>query len=139
MQLDHPKTPPELPQTAEVSDGRIARCRTEQDAFRLCIQCANPFRENRDLAEILGLSESHFSRIINADRHRQPRHAGRVFQIRLQQVCNNRVVDRWAELYDAGVLTCQQEEDDPLARLQAELEEDFARLKRKREQLNNAL
>lgn len=109
------------PPITQVSNDEVALCSSEQDAYRMCVNKAIPKRTNHDMAELLGMSEAQFSRILNADYHKVQRHAGRVFQIELQRVCNNRVIDQWAALYEAGMLNCQRTLIDRKAELLAEL------------------
>lgn len=109
------------PRMADIQSDAIAACDSEQEAMRLCVRLAVPFRKQRDIAELLGLKPGIFNRMLNADHHDQPRYMSRVLQIKLQQVCGNRAVDQWADLYAKGMLNCQRTVADREAELVAEL------------------
>lgn len=109
-------------QLADIQANAIAACETEQEALRLCVARANPYRNQSDIAELIGVDKSVLNRMLNADHHDQPRYMSRVLQIKLQQICGNRAVDQWADLYAQGMLNCQRTVADRKAELLAELE-----------------
>ena len=109
-------------QLVDLQANAIAACETEQEAMRLCVARAVPYRNQPDIAELIGVDKSVLNRMLNADHHAQPRHMSRVLQIKLQQVCGNRAVDQWADLYAQGMLNCQRTVEDRKAELLAELE-----------------
>lgn len=86
----------------------VRRCKTEQDAFRLCVQFDPVRRSHRDLAELMNMSPGGFNSVLNGDSGKRVRYMSRVQQIRLQQLCCNRAIDQWAELYAQGLLDCQR-------------------------------
>lgn len=106
----------------------VARCATEQDAFRLCISESRVYRTHSQIAELLGLikkdgtgDSGRLSRMLNGDKSSQPLYMSRTLQIRLQEVCENTAIDQWAEMYRLGVLNCQRSECDREEELLAEL------------------
>lgn len=126
----------EIPkQLAEIQANAVSACENEQEAMRLCVARANPYRSQSDIAELIGVDKSVLNRMLNADHHHQPRHMGRELQIKLQQVCGNRAVDQWAELYARGALNCQRTVDDRKAELLAELE----RLEQQTDRMNKSI
>lgn len=108
-------------QLADIQANAVSACETEQEALRLCVARANPYRSQSDIAELIGINHSVLNRMLNADHHHQPRYMSRVLQIKLQQVCGNRAVDQWADLYAKGMLNCQRTVADREAELVAEL------------------
>lgn len=122
-------------QLADIQANAVAACETEQEALRLCVARANPYRSQSDIAELIGVDKSVLNRMLNADHHDQPRHMSRVLQIKLQQICGNRAVDQWADLYAKGMLNCQRTVADREAELLAELD----RLREARDKLGGVL
>lgn len=108
-------------QLADIQANAVSACETEQEALRLCVARANPYRSQSDIAELIGVDRGVLNRMLNADHHDQPRYMSRVLQIKLQQVCGNRAVDQWADLYSKGMLNCQRTVADREAELLAEL------------------
>ncbi len=105
-----------------VSNDLIAHCNTEQEAFRLCVRHSRHYTTHEALAEHIGVSAGSFTRMLNADQHKQELKMSRVQQIKLQQACQNKVIDQWADLYDKGMLNCQRAVEDEEADLLAKLD-----------------
>lgn len=105
-----------------VSNDLVAHCNTEQEAFRLCVRHSRHYMPHESIAEHLDISTGAFSRMLTADKAKQELKMSRVQQIKLQQVCQNKVIDQWADLYDKGMLNCQRAVEDEEADLLAKLD-----------------
>ena len=87
----------------------VAKHKTIQSAYRLCINQQRIYRTQDDLADLLGMkSRAQLNAIINSDRADQERHLGRVREIELQKLCGNRAIDQWAKLFEQEQLDCQR-------------------------------
>ena len=106
----------------------VAMCDTEQAAFRLCVNQARVRRTQESIAELMGMTKGALNTVLNSDQSERKRHMSRVQQISLQRICGNTAIDQWADLYEKGLLDCQRDVDDELARLEAEV----ARLRERR-------
>lgn len=122
-------------QLIELQGEAIQACDSEQSAMRLCVNRAIPFRKQADIAELLDIPRAIFNRMLNAGHHDQPRYMPRVMQVKLQQICGNRAIDQWADLYAKGMLNCQRTVLDRKAELLAELK----RLEQETEKLGGVL
>jgi len=96
----------------------VAMCDTEQAAFRLCVSKSKSPLSQEEIAEELGMTKGGFNTILNSDHNKRPRYLPRVKQIHLQQLCQNRAIDQWADLYEKGMLNCQRTLDDELQELE---------------------
>lgn len=100
----------------EVPDSAIKGCKTEEAAHRLCMERARPRLSYDRLSEALTesgipMTKGRLNKIFNADYAQdKPARSWRTLQVHVQQICNNRVIDRWAELYEQRELYCQMSE-----------------------------
>lgn len=99
----------------------LTRCDTEQAAFRECILRSRVRFNQEDLAEELGMSKGSLNTILNSDCGKRVRTLSRTNQIKLQQICGNRAIDQWADLYAKGMLNSQRTVQDREAALLQEL------------------
>ena len=99
----------------------VSRCDTEQAAFRECILRSRVRFNQEDLAAELGMTKGSFNTILNSDCGKRVRTLSRTNQIKLQQICGNRAIDQWADLYAKGMLNCQRTVQDREAALLEEL------------------
>lgn len=99
----------------------VAMCDTEQAAFRLCINQARVRRTQESIADLMGMTKGALNTVLNSDYSTRARHMSRVQQINLQRICGNTAIDQWADLYSQGLLDCQRDVDDALARAEAEV------------------
>lgn len=114
----------------------VAMCDTEQAAFRLCINQSRVFMSQEDIGKSLGFdSKGTFNAILNSDHSSRPRYLSRSKQVRLQQLCGNRAIDQWADMYGKGLLNCQRSIEER----KAELEADMVRLQQEKLRLEKAL
>ncbi len=115
----------------EIPWNEIAMCDTEQAAYRTCVRNDRCHRSHEnivkalnDLPEFAEMTPATFSRILNSDYHKErPRHAGRTFQIALQQICGNEAIEQWADLFKRGQLMCQRNKETEIEALRARLAE----------------
>ena len=103
----------------EVEDRLIALCPSEQAAFRLCISQSRVYRSQDVLAEDLGMTKGALNAILNSDQGKRQRYMPRIKQTRLQELCQNKVIDRWADLESSGLLNCQRTAAQELADAEA--------------------
>lgn len=108
-------------QLIEVEAKIVAQCETEQAAFRLCRRHSPVHYSDLALAELMGVSKGHLNQLMNCDQNKRPRWMGRAMQNKLQRICQNRVIDQWAELEDMGMLNCQRTAEQELAAARAHL------------------
>lgn len=100
----------------------VAKCKTVQGAYRLCINQQRVYRTQEDISELLGMKKrSALNAILNSDQSAQERHLGRVREIKLQKICNNKAIDQWASLFERGLLDCQKSLEQKRADLLAAL------------------
>jgi len=99
----------------------VHRCKTEQEAARLCIQQSPVHLTYADMAEILACSAGHLNQLVNCDQNDRLRNMSRVFQINLQRLCQNSAIDQWADAYENEELDCQRKKSDEIADLKARL------------------
>ncbi len=112
----------------QVDSYKVAMCTTEQDAYRLCLSESRVYRTHATIAELMGFIKSdgegdsgRIGRMLNADRSSQPLRMDRVMQLRLQDICENKAIDQWADMYSLGILNCQRTAADREEELLAEL------------------
>jgi len=123
---------------AQVVDLRtdvVALCPTEQAAYRLCINQALVPVDQEGLAEHWNISKGALNKMLNCDKGSRKRYMPRFMQAELQQICGNRAIDQWADLYAKGMLNCQRTVVDRKAELLAELK----RLEQETEKLGGVL
>lgn len=108
----------------------IKHCRTEQAAMRLCKDKSYAKYTDEDIADELGMTRASLNTILNADRpNGRSRTMSRVQQIKMQRFCGNRAIDQWAELYEKGMLHCQQSDKQlKIEALRANFEAELQRL-----------
>jgi hypothetical protein len=104
-----------------IEDHIIALCATEQAAFRMCINKAEPAMTQGTIASKLKIAKGDFNTILNSDQNKRVRNLSRTNQIHLQQICQNSAIDQWADLYTKGMLNCQRDPIDRKAELLTEL------------------
>lgn len=77
----------------------IMRCRTSQEAMRLCVNQARPYLSQEVLAEALGYQgKGTFNQILNSDQTSRPRYMSIEKKVHLEILCHNRVIDLWEEI-----------------------------------------
>lgn len=99
----------------------VAKCDTEQAAFRLCRSQSRVHYTDEALADLMGVSRGTLNQLLNSDQNKRVRHMGRALQNRLQQACGNRAIDQWGDLELKGMLDCQRTAQDEIATLKARL------------------
>ena len=105
----------------EVETKLIAQCDTEQAAFRLCRKHSPVHYTDESLAGLMGMSKGQLNQVLNSDQNKRVRWMGRAAQNRLQRICQNKVIDKWAELEDMGMLNCQRSLEEELTAARAKL------------------
>ena len=108
-------------QLRAVDDRLVAMCDTEQRAFHLCVERANPRRSQAQIAEMMGMNKADLNCCLNADINDRPKYLSRTRQIALQRICGNTAIDQWADLYSRGMLVCQRTRGDEIAELRQRL------------------
>lgn len=113
----------ELPSLKRSIDNDIiAKLKTEQDAYRVCIRFARQYLDEDTISKFLGIDRrGEFNKIKNSDRNGLNRTLSRVRQIKLQTLCGNKAIDQWAYMYENNLLDCQRKKVDQIAELEQQL------------------
>ena len=98
----------------------IAKCSTEQAAMRVCVSQSKIPYTHDEIAEYLDCKRCEVTAMLNADKNRRKKWMCRTRQVRLQQLCGNRAIDQWAEMFAKGMLICQRSVDEQLEKLEKE-------------------
>jgi AraC-like DNA-binding protein len=106
----------------DVDPALIARCRTFQHALRLCITESESRLLNEQIAEYVGLSESHLSQCLNSNSG-MPKHIPGDALAKLIKLCRNNAPLQWLDMFDRGELLHQRCLEDRERELKAELRE----------------
>lgn len=107
----------------EVDAHLVRQVKTEQEAYRLCIDKSPVHRPDADWAEICGVSRSVFNRAKNGDSYKVNYPLSRVAQERLQVAAQNTAIDQWAKAYRMGDLNCQRDTESEIAELETRLQQ----------------
>lgn len=105
----------------EIEARIVALCRSEQEAYRLCVSQSRTHYTMEVLAVRLGVDCSHLKQMLNSDRAKKPKYMPRHLQEDLQLVCGNKAISQWGDLYRQGLLQCQRTTADLEAELLAQL------------------
>ncbi len=101
---------------------------TEQDAYWLCINHATVKRTQQSIADLIDIDRSVLSRALNSGRGDKNYTLSRVYQIRLQEICNNTAIDQWAQEYERNMLHCQRTAEQQLAELEEQKQKVLERM-----------
>lgn len=107
---------------SDVNWGLVALCETKADAYRLCMNFSRTKRSDASWAELLGISKSHLSQILNP-RADSPKYMPWWAEIELIRLSGNRAVQQFLDLASQGRLQSQKSESQREQELLRELAE----------------
>lgn len=101
----------------------VARCRTIQEAYRMCVNHSIVYRTRDTWGELLGMKGGSFTSILNADMSDRPRYAPDGFIKKLTRLSGNDCIYQWIALDKHDQLYHQRSKDAEVEELEARLAE----------------
>lgn len=106
----------------DLKEQDVAKCSNKVQAYRMCVNQSIVARTHQTWSELLDISRSYFTQMLNADTSDKPRFMPPEVEIKLMQLAGNRAPIQWQNLALEGRLHCQMSKDQKRAELLAELE-----------------
>lgn len=107
----------------ELREQDVAKCSNKVQAYRMCINNSIVFRTHQTWSELLGVSRSYFTQMMNADTSDKPRYMPPEVEQKLMKLAGNKAPIQWQDLELEGRLHCQITKDQRKEQLLAELAE----------------
>lgn len=107
----------------ELKEQDVAKCSNKVQAYRMCVNNSVVVRTHQTWSELLGISRSYFTQMLNADTSDKPRYMPPEIEQKLMKLAGNSAPIQWQQLELEGRLHCQVTKEQREQELLAELAE----------------